>query len=76
MDFAASFALIAPELLLTGAGLVLLLVAAWGGDKSARPIAIAAAAVLFGAGIMLVPGLHFGVDGPGDAGVRRVDQGR
>jgi len=50
MDFSASFALIAPELLLTAAGLVLLLVAAWDGDKSARLIAIAAAAALFGAG--------------------------
>ena len=29
MDFAPSFALVAPELLLTGAGLALLLVAAW-----------------------------------------------
>jgi len=43
MDFAHSFALIAPELLLTAAGLALLLVAAWGGDKAARAIAIAAA---------------------------------
>lgn len=64
MDFAHSFALIAPELLLTGAGLVLLLVAAWGGDKAARPVAIAAAAALFAAGFLLVPGLHFGTDGP------------
>ena len=32
MDFAASFALVMPELVLTVAGLVLLLVAAWGGD--------------------------------------------
>ena len=64
MDFANSFALIWPELLLIGAGLALLLVAAWGEDKAARPIAIAAAAALFGAGILLVPGLHFGTDGP------------
>jgi NADH-quinone oxidoreductase subunit N len=64
MDFVHSFGLVIPELLLSGAGLLLLLVAAWGGDKAARPIAIAAAAALFGAGILLVPGLHFGVDGP------------
>lgn len=64
MDFAHSFGLVIPELLLSGAGLLLLLVAAWGGDKAARPIAIAAAAALFGAGILLVPGLHFGIDGP------------
>ncbi|MFL0356511.1 NADH-quinone oxidoreductase subunit NuoN [Erythrobacter sp. GH1-10] len=76
MDFAASFALIAPELLLTGAGLALLMVAAWGGDKAARFNAIAAAAALFGAGFMLVPGLHFGTDGPevmAFGGLLRVD---
>ena len=64
MDFAASFALVMPELVLIGAGLALLLVAAWGGDKAARPIAIAAAAALFAAGFMLVPGLHMGGNGP------------
>jgi NADH-quinone oxidoreductase subunit N len=64
MDFAASFALVLPELVLTGTGLVLLLVAAWGGDKAARMVAIAVAAALFVAGILIVPGLHFGVDGP------------
>lgn len=64
MDFAASFALIAPELLLTAAGLILLLFAAWGGDKAARSIAILAVTVLFGAGFLLVPDLHFGTDGP------------
>ena len=76
MDFAHSFALVLPELLLSGAGLMLLLVAAWGGDKSARLIAIVAAAVLFGAGIMLVPGLHFGTDGPATlafGGLMKVD---
>jgi len=64
MDFPASFALIAPELVLTGTGLALLLVAAWAGDKVARPIAILAATGLFGAGFLLVPGLHTGMDGP------------
>ena len=47
MDFAASFALIAPELLLVAAGLILLLVAAWGGDKLARPVTILAVTALF-----------------------------
>ncbi|MGB3710742.1 MAG: NADH-quinone oxidoreductase subunit NuoN [Erythrobacter sp.] len=65
MDFSSSFVLIAPELLLIAAGLILLLVAAWGGDKLARPIAIIAAAALFGAGFLLVPGLHDGAEGPG-----------
>ncbi len=64
MDFAPSFALVLPELVLSGAGLVLLLVAAWGGDKAARLIAILAAAALFAAGFLLVPGLHTGSDGP------------
>ncbi|MCK0128292.1 NADH-quinone oxidoreductase subunit NuoN [Erythrobacter sp. F6033] len=76
MDFAASFALIVPELILAGAGLALLMVAAWGGDKSARFIAIAAATAFFGAGLMLVPGLHFGTDGPeviAFGGLMRVD---
>jgi NADH-quinone oxidoreductase subunit N len=64
MDFAPPFALIRPELVLSLAGLVLLLVAAWGGDKAARAIAIITAAALFAAGILLVPGLHTGSDGP------------
>ena len=64
MDFAHSFGLVIPELLLSAAGLALLLVAAWGGDKSARLIAILAAAALFVGGILLVPDLHFGTDGP------------
>ncbi len=63
MDFSRSFALVAPELLLTATGLLLLLVAAWGGDKQARPIAILAVTALFGAGFLLVPGLHSGVEG-------------
>jgi NADH-quinone oxidoreductase subunit N len=64
MDFAASFALVIPELLLTFTGLVLLLVGAWSGDKGARQIAIGAAAALFVAGFLLIPGLHTGSDGP------------
>jgi NADH-quinone oxidoreductase subunit N len=76
MDFAASFALVLPELVLTGTGLALLLVAAWGGDKAARQIAIVAATALFAAGILIVPGLHFGVDGPATlafGGLLKVD---
>nr|WP_298928063.1 NADH-quinone oxidoreductase subunit NuoN [uncultured Erythrobacter sp.] len=76
MDFAASFALIVPELILAAAGLALLMVAAWGGDKAARFIAIAAVIAFFGAGLMLAPGLHFGTDGPeviAFGGLMRVD---
>ena len=64
MDLAHSFGLVIPELLLSFSGLVLLLVAAWAGDKGARQIAIGAAAALFVAGILIVPGLHAGADGP------------
>ena len=76
MDFAASFDLIRPELMLAAAGLILLLCAAWGGDKIARAIAIAAASILFIAGITLIPDLHFGTDGPDTlafGGLMRVD---
>ncbi|MEE1876343.1 NADH-quinone oxidoreductase subunit NuoN [Altererythrobacter litoralis] len=64
MDFAASFALIAPELVLTGTGLVLLLVAAWGGDRRAQLVTYLACIGLFGAGVLLVPTLHDGLVGP------------
>ena len=64
MDYTASFNLILPELVIGISGLVLLLVAAWGGAKLARPIAILAAAALFGAGVLTIPGLHSGALGP------------
>ncbi len=76
MDFASSFALIAPELLLAGAGLLLLLVAAWAGDKASTIVSVIAGIVLFGAGLLLVPGLHDGVMGPDTeafGGLLRVD---
>ena len=41
MDFARSLALVAPETLLSVSGLILLLVAAWAGDKASRAISIA-----------------------------------
>ncbi|MDJ0977807.1 MAG: NADH-quinone oxidoreductase subunit NuoN [Erythrobacter sp.] len=64
MDFASSFALTTAELILTGAGLVLLLWTAWAGDKAAKPIAYAAVLAFFAAGFTLVPGLHDGAIGP------------
>ncbi len=64
MDFAASFDLVLPELVLTAAGLALLMVAAFAGDKYARTVAVLAVTALFGAGLLTVPGLHLGVDGP------------
>ncbi len=76
MDFRTSFLLTSPELILTGAGLILLLWTAWAGDKAARPIAIAAAAAFFAAGVHLVPGLHQGAVGPATlafGGLLKVD---
>ncbi|MEO0461937.1 MAG: NADH-quinone oxidoreductase subunit NuoN [Pseudomonadota bacterium] len=60
----ASFILFSPELQLTAGGLVLLLVAAWMGDKAATAMAYVAALIFFGAGLQLVPGLHGAVTGP------------
>ena len=64
MDFATSFTLITPELILTGAGLALLLWTAWAGDKAARAISFAAIIAFFAAGLMLVTGLHTGATRP------------
>lgn len=65
MDFAASFALIAPELVLAGTGLALLLIAAWGGDRRAQLNTYLASLGLFVAGLLLIPTLHDGLVGPG-----------
>ena len=64
MDFATSFALVAPEILLSAAGLVLVIWTAWGGEKQARWISNLAALSLFGAGLLLIPTLHDGLIGP------------
>jgi len=64
MNFAQSLGLIAPEELLSMAGLVLLLVAAWAGDKASRAISIAAVAVLVGAMALAAPALCLGASGP------------
>ena len=50
MDFIHSLVAVSAEELISSAGLVLLLVAAWGGDKAGRAISIATFAVLVGAG--------------------------
>lgn len=64
MDFARSLALTAPELLLSVSGLVLLLVAAWGGDKAARAISVAAVTVLTACAFMTAPALWGSAMGP------------
>lgn len=64
MDYAASFALTAPELVLALSGLALLLVAAWGGDKAARVVSVAAAIALGGAFALVAPAVCAGAAGP------------
>ena len=57
-------ALIAPELVLTGMGMLLLLIAAWGGDAQAQLNTYLAGIGLFAsAGMLLVPTLHDGLVG-------------
>jgi len=64
MDWAHSLKLIAAEELLSVASLVLLLVAAWAGDKASRAISIAAVAVLAGCAFIAAPALCSGATGP------------
>ena len=64
MDFARSLALVAPETLLSVVGLILLLVAAWGGDKASRAISVAAVAALTACACLVAPALWGGAMGP------------
>ncbi|HVR89592.1 MAG TPA: NADH-quinone oxidoreductase subunit NuoN [Novosphingobium sp.] len=63
MDWQQSLRLVAPEELLSTAGLVLLLVAAWAGDKASRALSIAAVAVLVACAVMVAPALCSGAMG-------------
>jgi NADH-quinone oxidoreductase subunit N len=63
MDFAHSLRLILPEEILSVGGLVLLLAAAWAGDRASRAVSIAAVAVLVAAGAFAVPVLSSGAMG-------------
>ncbi len=65
MDLATSLSLIVPEIILAVSGLVLLLLAAWGGDKGARVISVAAAIALGGAFALVAPSVCAGASGPG-----------
>ena len=67
----------APEIILTCAGLVLILIAAWAGDKSARAISILSVVALFAAGayaadFLFNPAYEFG--GDGFEGLYRMDR--
>ena len=64
MDFAQSLRLILPEEILSIGGLVLLLAAAWLGDKASRAISIASVALLVAAAAFAVPALSGGAMGP------------
>jgi NADH-quinone oxidoreductase subunit N len=67
MSLQQSLWLVAPEELLSVAGLLLLLVAAWGGDKSARLVSVFSVAALAGAGFLVAPALY-GAGGEGAMG--------
>jgi len=58
-----SLDLVAPEEVLSVSGLLLLLVAAWGGDKSARLISVLSVAALVAATLLAIPALCGGVTG-------------
>jgi len=64
MEFSASLALVAPEILLSLSGLVLLLASAWGGDKASRGISIAACVVLGACFFLVAPQVCAGASGP------------
>ncbi|KLE35451.1 NADH-quinone oxidoreductase subunit NuoN [Aurantiacibacter luteus] len=64
MDLSTSLGLIAPELVLSLSGLVLLLFAAWGGDKLARTISIATCIALGAAFALVAPAVCAGASGP------------
>ncbi len=63
MDWSRSLSLIAPEELLSVYGLILLLAAAWGGDRIARSITWATVAALAAAAFMVAPALCAGAMG-------------
>ena len=65
MDLQHSLWLIAPEETLSLAGLILLLVAAWAGDKASRLVSILSVAALAGAAALVVPALCAGAAGAG-----------
>ncbi|QDM39979.1 NADH-quinone oxidoreductase subunit NuoN [Altererythrobacter sp. TH136] len=64
MDLTQSLRLILAEEILGVGGLVLLLAAAWLGDKSSRAISIAAVALMVAAAAVTVPTLDAGAMGP------------
>jgi NADH-quinone oxidoreductase subunit N len=64
MDFQHSLNLVAPEIVLSLSGLVLLLAAAWLGDRASRGIAIASCVALGAAFFLVAPAVCGGAVGP------------
>lgn len=64
MDFSSSLLLILPELVLAISGLVLVLAAAWLGDRASRGISIAACVALGAAFFLAAPTVGSGASGP------------
>ena len=58
MGIGNSLWLVSPEVFLSLSSLILLMIAAWGGEKSARLVTILAAAALFGASTLLMVLAH------------------
>ena len=65
MDLFRSLWLVLPEEVLSLAGLALLLVAAWGGDKASRLISMACVAALTAAAFLVAPAMWSGAAGAG-----------
>lgn len=63
MDFAASLALVVPEIVLSLSGLVLLLVAAWAGDKASGLVSILACIALGACFVLVAPAVCAGAAG-------------
>lgn len=64
MDLTSSLGLIIPELILSFSGLILLLIAAWGGNEASKPVSIAACIALGGAFFLVAPSVCAGASGP------------
>lgn len=76
MDYATSLRLVLPELILSVGGLILLLAAAWLGDRASRAISIAAVVIIATSAAFTIPALDLGAMGAGTEaflGQMRVD---
>ncbi|MBB5713967.1 NADH-quinone oxidoreductase subunit NuoN [Sphingomonas aerophila] len=71
MNMAADFAMVLPEEILSAAAILLMLVAAWGGQQVTRLVSIVSVFVLFGAGIALLGPASYG--GSAFSGLFRAD---